>query len=139
LLMAFPNGDFRHPQNRPDLAKGDNKSVEVHVIRGKRQLSPKRIYGRYCGTTHLMHNLRSPRCTACTKGRAKQSDKPLKMSYRSSFVESVLQSHICEGHLDRSFFHGRTINAVYMIGFDQLCARSKPIGGLSGLVSNVSG
>jgi hypothetical protein len=31
-------------------------------------------------------------------------------------MESRLQSHIGEGHINRSFFHGRTINAVYMIG-----------------------
>jgi hypothetical protein len=28
---------------------------------------------------HIMHNLQNPRCTACTKCRARQSDKPLKV------------------------------------------------------------
>jgi hypothetical protein len=58
-----------------------------------------------------------------------------KLSDRSYFVEPRLQSHVCEGHADRPFFHGRTINTVYMtsmiaiIGVDQLCAQRKPIGG----------
>jgi hypothetical protein len=49
-------------------------------------------------------------------------------------VELWLQFHICEGHVDRSFFHRRTINTVdmigmtVMIGLDQLCTRRKPIG-----------
>jgi hypothetical protein len=28
---------------------------------------------------HIMDNLRNPRCTACTKCRARQSDRPLKV------------------------------------------------------------
>jgi hypothetical protein len=35
-----------------------------------------------------------------------------KSFYRSFFVELYLQSHVCEGHVDRSFFPWRTINAV---------------------------
>jgi hypothetical protein len=66
------------------------------------------------------------------------------LSYRSSFVEPWLQCHICEGHVDRSIFPWRMINAVSMmgviatIGVGQLCARRNPIGGLSGLVSDLS-
>jgi hypothetical protein len=37
-------------------------------------------------------------------------------------MEPWLQSHICEGQVDRSFF------PIYVIGVDQLCARRKPIG-----------
>jgi hypothetical protein len=58
-----------------------------------------------------------------------------KLSCWSSFAEPCLQSHICEGHIDRSYFPWRTINAVYMIGMigvDQLCARRTPIGGRIG-------
>jgi hypothetical protein len=57
-----------------------------------------------------------------------------KLSYPSSFIKPLLQSHICEGEVDQSFFPERTINAVYMIGmiatigFDRLCARRKRIG-----------
>jgi hypothetical protein len=57
-----------------------------------------------------------------------------KLSCRSSFVEPWLQSHICEGHVDRSFFPWWTINTVYMIGMlammgvDQWCAQRRPIG-----------
>jgi hypothetical protein len=60
-------------------------------------------------------------------------------------VEPWLQSHIREGHVDRSFFPGRTINAVYvigmiaMIGFDRLCARNKLIGGPIGATGARSG
>jgi hypothetical protein len=50
-------------------------------------------------------------------------------------VEPWLQSHIREGHVDRSFSYGRTINSVYMIGmiamiaFGRLCGRRKAIDG----------
>jgi hypothetical protein len=86
---------------------------------------------------HIIHNLRNPRCTACTKCRARQSDKPLKScpinhllwNHGSSltFVKDTLADH----------FPWRMINAVYMIamiGVDQLCTRRKPIGA-TGLVS----
>jgi hypothetical protein len=42
-----------------------------------------------CGIMHIMSNLRNPRCTACTKCRARQSDRPLK----SYHVDHLMWNH----------------------------------------------
>jgi PAS domain S-box-containing protein len=84
-----------------------------------------------------------PSCTISRILRAQRAQNagqgnltdPKKLSSRSSLAEPWLQSHICERHVDRSFFHGRTINAVYMIGMitiigvDWLWARRRAIRG----------
>jgi hypothetical protein len=56
-----------------------------------------------CGIMHIMHNLRNPLCTACTKCRARQSHRPLKSfhidrllwnhGYSLTFVRRTLTDH----------------------------------------------
>jgi hypothetical protein len=62
-----------------------------------------------------------------------------KLLYWSSFVEPWPESHICEGYVDQSSFHGRTINAVYRSASIGYVHGESLSAGLSRLVSDVSG
>jgi hypothetical protein len=79
---------------------------------------------------HIMHNLWSPRSTACMKCRTRQSDRPLK----SFHIDHLLWNHgygltFLRGTLTDHFFPVYRIGKIAMIGVDQLCSRRKPIGG----------
>jgi hypothetical protein len=82
-----------------------------------------------------MHNLRNPRCTAYTKCRVRQSDKPLKSchinhllwSHGSSltFVTGTLTDHFSREN-DQYSLHDRH-DRDDRIDFDRFYARRKPI------------
>jgi hypothetical protein len=135
LLMIFTRtyrgifGEWIHPE----VLKRRQCRVGIRLLR---VLVALQIVGSML--RNYAHHAQSPKSSVHSvhKMQGKVIWQILKrLSDRSSFVEPWLQSHICEGHVDWSFFPWRTINAVYMIGMiamigvDQFCVWRRPIGG----------